>query len=88
VEAAESTNQSNSQETMPHRIAQAGNDGMAILSRGDLAGRLAATLNKWLKRPGCGPVAPGPTAQFESAVPALLLLSPYILGIHCLTDFY
>lgn len=28
----------------------------ANLSRGDLAGRLAATLNKWLKRPGLKPV--------------------------------
>jgi len=49
VEAAESTNQSNSQETMPYRIAQAVNGSIAVLSRGDLAGRLAATLNKWLK---------------------------------------
>ncbi|MBB4281655.1 hypothetical protein J2855_001300 [Agrobacterium tumefaciens] len=33
-------------------LTQAGNGSMASLSRGDLAGRLAATLNKWLKRPG------------------------------------
>jgi hypothetical protein len=33
-------------------LTQVVNGSKAILSRGDLAGRLAATLNKWLKRPG------------------------------------
>jgi hypothetical protein len=33
-------------------LTQAANSSIAELSRGDLAGRLAATLNKWLKRPG------------------------------------
>jgi hypothetical protein len=33
-------------------LTQAANGSIAALSRGDLAGRLAATLNKWLKRPG------------------------------------
>jgi O-succinylhomoserine sulfhydrylase len=38
--------------TKSKALTQVVNGVMAILSRGDLAGRLAATLNKWLKRPG------------------------------------
>jgi hypothetical protein len=42
--------------TKIEELTQAVNGGIAVLSRGDLAGRLAATLNKWLKRPGLEPV--------------------------------
>jgi hypothetical protein len=42
--------------TKYRELTQEANGSIAALSRGDLAGRLAATLNKWLKRPGVKPV--------------------------------